>query len=260
MRFWADEECLLNAACTTLHWQVDDAEAVYLNGEGVPAYGDTLACPPGATGEYTLVAVRGTQRVERSITLSKPTASMSVDNPSINAGQCTVVRWDVEGVEQVFFNGEGVAGHGQREVCPSSTTRYDLHVITACGNTDRSVTVQVASTAPPPPPIIVDGAPPNIGSIETFPAGDTLCERSRIDVQTVITDDSGVARAELWVLFIPYGGIGAWDYVPMDRDGNIFFATLNDLGLGEVRMYVKAWDEVGNASESPKRVVIITLC
>lgn len=255
MRYWADQECLLDVDCTTLHWEVDNAQAVTLNGEGVGGYDSRLACPPGQTGEYTLRAVNGAQSVERTIVLRRVTAELRADRQQIQQGECTVIRWDVEGAREVYLNGGGVAGHDSRQVCPSTTTRYDLHVRSDCGNIDRAVTIQV--TAAPPS----DSTGPSIGSIDTQPPGDRLCERSRIDVSTRITDDpSGVRNAELWVLFIPYNGVGAWDFVPMDRSGDTFSASITGLGLGEVTIYVKAWDNAGNSSETDKRRIVITLC
>ena len=71
---------------------------------------------------------------------------------------------------------------------------------------------------------------------------------------------SGVRNAELWVLFIPYNGVGAWDIVPMERSGDTFSASITGLGLGEVTIYVRAWDNAGNSSETDKRRIVITLC
>lgn len=255
LRYWADQECLLDTDCTTLRWEVDNAQAVTLNGEGVGGYDSRPACPPGPVGEYTLQAVRGAQSVERTIVLRRVTADLRADRQQIQAGECTTVRWDVEGARAVYFNGEGVAGHDSRLVCPGVTTHYDLNVESDCGTVDRAVTVEV--TAAPPS----DTTGPSIGSIDTQPPGDTLCERSRIDVSVRITDDqSGVRNAELWVLFIPYNGIGSPYTVPLDRSGDIFTVSVTDLGLGELMIQVRAWDNAGNYSETVKRRIIITLC
>lgn len=255
MRYWADQECLLDVACTTLRWQVDNAQAVTLNGEGVGGYDSRMACPPGPAGEYTLRAMRGRDVVEQTIVVRRVTADLRADNEQIQQGLCTTLRWDVEGASAVYVNGAGVAGHDSRNVCPSVTTRYDLNVESVCGAINRAVTVVVVPASPQ------DTAGPAIGDLTTQPPGDMLCERSQIDVSTRITDDmSGVRNAELWVLFIPFNGIGAWDAIPMNRSGDTFSATITGLGLGEVTIYVRAWDNAGNVSETPKRRIGITLC
>jgi hypothetical protein len=74
---------------------------------------------------------------------------------SLVQGECTTLRWDVEYATAVYLNGGGVAGHGTQQVCPDSTTAYNLHVEAPSGNVDRSVTVEVSAppdTTPPPVP------------------------------------------------------------------------------------------------------------
>lgn len=78
-----------------------------------------------------------------------------VDDDSLIAGECTTLHWDVEHATAVYLDGEGVPGHATREVCPTDTTTYNLHVEAPSGNVDRSVTVTVSvppDTTPPPVP------------------------------------------------------------------------------------------------------------
>ncbi len=44
-------------------------------------------------------------------------------------GTCFSFFWETGNVREVYFQGEGVAGNGQREVCPTQTTTYTLHVV-----------------------------------------------------------------------------------------------------------------------------------
>jgi hypothetical protein len=66
-------------------------------------------------------------------------------NPApVNAttGQhCTTMRWDVEGVETVYFNGQGVVGHGSQFVCMRVATTYTLTM--NCGGVTKSVSYTV---------------------------------------------------------------------------------------------------------------------
>ncbi len=65
------------------------------------------------------------------------------DAPWVNAGQCTTLRWDVEGVRAVYVDGRGQPGHGSQEVCPGETRTFVLHVVLNSGYIDRAITVNV---------------------------------------------------------------------------------------------------------------------
>lgn len=61
-----------------------------------------------------------------------------VANPtSIAQGQCSTLRWDVEGVREIYFEGVGVTGHEQRQQCPTRTTTYTLRVVFTDGSTQN---------------------------------------------------------------------------------------------------------------------------
>ncbi len=55
------------------------------------------------------------------------------DATTVNAGQCTTIRWEVDNVRAVYLNeggaDQGVSGHGNKSVCPGNTTTYRLIVI-----------------------------------------------------------------------------------------------------------------------------------
>jgi hypothetical protein len=58
-----------------------------------------------------------------------PTVYFWADEERIDSGDCTRLTWEVDKVQEVYLDGEGVVGHDQREVCPAATTSYELHVI-----------------------------------------------------------------------------------------------------------------------------------
>jgi hypothetical protein len=60
---------------------------------------------------------------------------------------CTVMRWDVEGTESVYFNGKGVVGHASERVCIFQTTTYTLTM--NCGG--QSKTLSYTLTVNPAP-------------------------------------------------------------------------------------------------------------
>ena len=65
------------------------------------------------------------------------------DDNSLPSGGCTWLRWEVDFVREVYVDGEGVAGHDQRLVCPNATTVYELRVVHVDGS-ETQETVQVA--------------------------------------------------------------------------------------------------------------------
>ena len=72
------------------------------------------------------------------------TISFVASPSAIRAGQCATLRWDVEGVQAIYFMGQGVTGHETRQVCPSTTTTYTLDVTLSDGSAvRRQVTVTV---------------------------------------------------------------------------------------------------------------------
>lgn len=70
------------------------------------------------------------------------------DSPWVIAGQCTTLRWDVEGVRGVYYNGQGQPGHSSVEVCPAQTQTFVLHVVMNSGYLDRAITVAVLPAPP----------------------------------------------------------------------------------------------------------------
>ena len=70
------------------------------------------------------------------------------DAPWVIAGQCTTLRWDVEGVRGVYFNGQGQPGHGSQDVCPGQTQTFVLHVVLNSGYLDRALAVAVLPAPP----------------------------------------------------------------------------------------------------------------
>jgi hypothetical protein len=158
--FEVDQTSLEQGQCTTLRWAVEHASAVYLNGQGVAGQGSQQVCPASTT-TYTLRVEAAGGNVDRGVTVEvtapPPPAQVNfqADDTSLEQGQCTTLRWDVEHATAVYLNGQGVVGHGSHEVCPDNTTTYSLHVEAPSGNVDRSVTIEVTiplDTTPPPVP------------------------------------------------------------------------------------------------------------
>jgi hypothetical protein len=85
---------------------------------------------------------------------------------------CWMLRWDVECAQAVYLDGGGVTGHDQRRVCPSTSTRYTLRVVTQSGQDQYYyVTLPDDTTARQAPKQI---SPPNGSIFDHYPRTTTL--------------------------------------------------------------------------------------
>ena len=83
------------------------------------------------------------------------TIEFTVNRTQIRAGECATLYWRVDGVKAVYLYAEGergrehgVVGEGQREVCPTQTTTYNLRVIHQDDSREkRQIVVQVQPAA-----------------------------------------------------------------------------------------------------------------
>ncbi|MBI5033790.1 MAG: fibronectin type III domain-containing protein [Chloroflexi bacterium] len=77
------------------------------------------------------------------------TISFTANPTSVQPGQCSTLRWDVDNVREVYFEGAGVAGHADQQQCPSQNTTYTLTVILIDGSVRTSTaTVAVGNSSP----------------------------------------------------------------------------------------------------------------
>jgi hypothetical protein len=145
--------------CVTLSWSVTEVSAVYLS-DGVYQYPvggvDSRQFCPTQTTTYTLTVVRRDgSSYQQSLTVTVgtspayPSPNFRADATSVNPGQCTTLRWNIDNVRAVYLwdgtNQQGVAGNDSRQVCPLNTTTYRLQVIYNDGTSlDYYQTVTVA--------------------------------------------------------------------------------------------------------------------
>jgi len=190
--------------------------------------------------------------------------SFAVARKRISAGECTVLHWDVEHATAVYLDGGGVAGHDIRQVCPTSTTTYHLHVTAPSGDVDRYVTVTVS-----PPP---DTTPPSITNIT--PSDDPIyvppCKLNTVTISARVTDPSGVSRVELTYRVVKGSQQGQWRTRPMSPvGGDVYQVTvgpdelmdsLSPYGGGRMEYRIRAWDTRDNMSQSRTRTVTLDYC
>jgi len=146
--FWADQYLIAPGQCTTLHWNVQNVTAVYLNGEAVTGAETRQVCPSQTT-TYTLGVRSGSGNQDYNLTIAvqeggQPAVVFFAENSTIVDGQCTTLHWETSDVNAVYLDESGVAGVAIKEVCPDATTTYTLRVErTGSASVKKSVTVKV---------------------------------------------------------------------------------------------------------------------
>ncbi len=72
-----------------------------------------------------------------------PTANFWADTESIQLGQCTYLHWNTSDADSVEIDGNRVGTSGDKQICPTVTTRYTLTAKGPGGTAERNVTVVV---------------------------------------------------------------------------------------------------------------------
>ena len=75
--------------------------------------------------------------------LPPPSVQFGVSRSTIVSGECAELNWQVEHVQAVYLDGQGVGGSGARSVCPTQAQTYELRVVSASGESRHPVTVNV---------------------------------------------------------------------------------------------------------------------
>jgi len=236
--------------CSTLEWTVLHASAVLLDGESVAGTGSKKVCPqqtqthllhveaPGGGGDRQVTIQVSTRPTDTPV--SPAQISFRADQTSIEQGQCTTLRWDVENATAVYLDGDGVMGHDSRQVCPAQNQTYTLHVEAAQGGGDRQVTIQVSAPQDTtPPPVPAPAVPANGLSIG--------CKANQNLVWVPVDDPSGIAgyyvKLELQVKKGEYQSVRGWGPVGGKQ-------VEADVQCGVIyRWAVRAQDKAGNTSD-----------
>jgi peptidoglycan-associated lipoprotein len=92
-----------------------------------------------------------------------PTASISVDPSSIQAGQSASLTWQTTNATDVSIDGIGaVQPNGSQSVSPTESTTYHLVAKGAGGTQEATARLTVTQAPPPPPP------PPSVSDEDLF--------------------------------------------------------------------------------------------
>jgi len=151
------------------------------------------------------------------------------DKASVAPGECTVLRWQIDNVISVFFEGQPTTGYDTRNVCPSSTTTYTLRVTSSTGTQDYTVTVQVSSAGQTAIVFTVDKARVMTGDCTTLRwsatgvkevrlndrgvagiATEQVCPTQTTDYTLSVLDNAGVTTTKRLTVFVtPGNGVDA---------------------------------------------------
>jgi uncharacterized protein YraI len=138
----ADRTTINAGECTTVRWDIDDIHAVYFDQgggfQGVGGHDSRTVCPGSSTTYHLKVVLDDGSEVVQSLAIqvigtSVPVINFRADETDVGKHHCTVLRWDVENVKEVYLsdgkNEAGVDGHGSLQICPKRTTTYVLKVV-----------------------------------------------------------------------------------------------------------------------------------
>ncbi|MCL4535960.1 MAG: hypothetical protein M1370_12470 [Bacteroidetes bacterium] len=141
----------------------------------VTVAGATATSVPSSTrpdAATATVAVTRTEATSTAMATASPLPPAGIDfaaDPStVDAGQCTVLRWRAENVSQVTLDEAPADVEGSRRDCPARTNTYTLRVTTLDGQTAQySMTVTVrqptsTATASPEPSVTDTPVPGDI--------------------------------------------------------------------------------------------------
>lgn len=211
--FTADQLIINYGGCTNLRWNIKNAQSVRLDDEKVGPEGIKAVCPTEPVNTYRLLVAPLTgEPVEQTIIINVPTTptptplatdtptptatpipppqapvidKLIADQPTLNQGGCTTLRWTVRNAQSVQLSGgeigsQVVGNEGARGVCPpAASTTYTLIASGGGGTVQSSITLAILATPtpiptlPPPPP----SGPPkyDLGASVGYVDGDKRC-------------------------------------------------------------------------------------
>jgi peptidoglycan-associated lipoprotein len=83
-----------------------------------------------------------------------PTASLSVNPSSVQAGQSATLSWQTSNATDVSIDGIGaVQANGSQQVTPTDSTTYHLTAKGSGGSQEATARITVTQAPPPPPPV-----------------------------------------------------------------------------------------------------------
>ncbi|MYD11951.1 MAG: hypothetical protein F4X02_18130 [Chloroflexi bacterium] len=116
---------------------------------GIPGFGHFLArrrvsallATVAALLVLLALAIHFTPRPQIESSFGGATVSLAADRAwTLLPGQCSTVRWTLEGIQSIYINGEGNVGSGELEFCPKPNDMTVAFEITAADGETRNLT------------------------------------------------------------------------------------------------------------------------
>lgn len=109
---------------------------------------------------------------------------ITIDNVTLDYGECTTIRWQTNNIDSIYFENEGVVGVSERQVCPQANTTYTIRVrlrdgrelqypfTITVGQPPSATFPPVIPTIPPPSPTVGITPSPTVGQF----CGNLICD------------------------------------------------------------------------------------
>jgi hypothetical protein len=153
--FLVEPEVIAPGACAVLRWEVYPPVDALLDGEGVPSAGEREVCPLETT-TYELLVPEWEQASTVTVHVEAAPEEVGIffaaDPDAIPQGGCATLIWEVGAPAEwaTLLEGSEVDHTGQQQVCPATTTTYELVVQAPDGSqTTSTVTLHVESSQEP---------------------------------------------------------------------------------------------------------------
>jgi uncharacterized Zn-binding protein involved in type VI secretion len=209
IKFTADQTTVRYGDCTTLRWEVKNAEKAQLDGGAVDMQGSRQVCPTEPSHTYSLTAVSPSGKTAQEVVdltvppTPKPPPGVEItfeaDQSTFKTyGDPITLKWTVKHAQSVKLDGESVAAQGSKQVRPlNPVNTYTLTVVSLEGETfERKITVTVPATPTPvPQPIRINFTAdqytlPNMGSCTTLRWTVSNAQNVRLDGTPVASQGS----------------------------------------------------------------------
>ena len=106
----------------------------------------------------------------------EPVVWFRLDQNPISSGGCTMVRWDTNGLRELYLDGEPAGSNGAIETCPTAPQTFELRVVTLGGDEQTYALVlgvtgdtSVPAAAPTAEAIPTAGAPVVSATVNAIP-------------------------------------------------------------------------------------------
>ncbi len=199
---------------------------------------------------------------------SRPALQVNVwvDRPDLQPGECTTLHWEIEGAIGVLLDGQGVADHGARQVCPGATTLYRFQAQGPERTEERTLMVTVSAPPEMSPPTISNVAP----SVDRITKPN--CQPNVVTISASVSDASGVSRVELMYRVVEGTRVGQWRTLAMaPAGGQRYQVTLGweqlrlsldppVLNQATIEYYIRAADTDGHQTQSGTFSIRLDTC